>query len=126
MYSVEALSFLNMDLELTIYLQFWIAVFATIFSYSSIVSSVQNVRVEGSEFINNVTSSRFQILGIAYQPGGAEAYGISDSDPLSNGTLCLRDAALMQSLVSSLGTVFSLCGTTQLGENIFGGKFLAI
>ena len=32
-----------------------------------------------------------------YQPGGQQAFG-KGSDPLSNGTLCLRDAALMQSL----------------------------
>ena len=32
-----------------------------------------------------------------YQPGGSQAFGMG-SDPLSNGTLCLRDAALMQSL----------------------------
>lgn len=33
-----------------------------------------------------------------YQPGGSSGFGTSNSDPLSNGTDCLRDAALMQEL----------------------------
>lgn len=38
------------------------------------------------------------IVGVDYQPGGQDAYGTSNGDPLSNSTICLRDAALMQSL----------------------------
>lgn len=38
------------------------------------------------------------MIGVDYQPGGQAAYGTSAGDPLSNGTLCLRDAALMQQL----------------------------
>ena len=63
--------------------------------------------MQGSEFVNNVTSNRFQIIGVAYQPGGSEAFG-KGSDPLSNGTLCLRDAALMQSLGINTIRVYNL------------------
>ena len=44
---------------------------------------------------------------MAYQPGGSEAFG-KGSDPLSNGTLCLRDAALMQPLGINLIRVYNL------------------
>ncbi|KAG8527527.1 uncharacterized protein KY384_007679 [Bacidia gigantensis] len=71
------------------------------------VSAVQNVRVQGADFVNNVTSNRFQILGVAYQPGGQEAFG-QGSDPLSNSTLCLRDAALMQGLGLNTIRVYNL------------------
>lgn len=66
---------------------------------ATLASAVQNVKVQGANFVNNVTSDRFQIIGIAYQPGGSDAFSAtSDTDPLSNATSCLRDAALMQEL----------------------------
>jgi 1,3-beta-glucanosyltransferase GAS3 len=36
-------------------------------------------------------------VGVAYQPGGSSGY-TPGKDPLSDGTVCLRDAALMQQL----------------------------
>jgi hypothetical protein len=49
--------------------------------------------------MNAVTGNRFQLLGVAYQPGGSSGYNPgSGIDPLSDGTVCLRDAALMQRL----------------------------
>lgn len=45
-----------------------------------------------------MTTSRFYIIGVDYQPGGQGAYGTGNGDPLSNATTCLRDAALMQNL----------------------------
>lgn len=55
--------------------------------------------MQEQEFIDSKTNDRFMIIGIDYQPGGQGAYGASNSqDPLSNGTTCLRDAALMQNL----------------------------
>lgn len=38
------------------------------------------------------------IIGVDYQPGGQGAYGTGGGDPLSNATICLRDAALMQNM----------------------------
>jgi hypothetical protein len=60
---------------------------------------VQPITIKGSDFINSVTGDRFQILGVAYQPGGSSGYNPgSGVDPLSDGSVCLRDAALMQQL----------------------------
>ncbi|KAL8824944.1 MAG: hypothetical protein Q9191_004713 [Dirinaria sp. TL-2023a] len=65
--------------------------------YACVASAVQTVKVQGSDFVNTVTGARLQIIGVAYQPGGSSGYK-PGSDPLSNGTNCLRDAALMQQL----------------------------
>ncbi|KAL9025849.1 MAG: hypothetical protein Q9196_005400, partial [Gyalolechia fulgens] len=76
---------------------------------ASFVAAVQNIDVRGSEFVNNVTSDRFQIIGVAYQPGGSAGFNPgSGVDPLSNGTLCLRDAALMQRLGVNTIRVYNL------------------
>ncbi|KAL8935992.1 MAG: hypothetical protein Q9216_005154 [Gyalolechia sp. 2 TL-2023] len=73
------------------------------------VTAVQNVEVQGSDYVNNVTSDRFQIIGVAYQPGGSAGFiAGSGIDPLSNGTLCLRDAALMQRLGINTIRVYNL------------------
>ncbi|KAH8792106.1 glycoside hydrolase family 72 protein [Hyaloscypha finlandica] len=61
--------------------------------------AVQSIVVKGSDLVNAVTGNRFQLLGVAYQPGGSSGYNPgSGIDPLSDGTVCLRDAALMQRL----------------------------
>ena len=46
-------------------------------------------------------------LACSYQPGGSQAFGMG-SDPLSNGTLCLRDAALMQQLGVNTIRIYNL------------------
>ncbi|KAL8826512.1 MAG: hypothetical protein Q9170_007373 [Blastenia crenularia] len=75
----------------------------------SVASAVQNIKVQGADYVNNVTSDSFQILGIAYQPGGSAGFiAASGVDPLSNGTLCLRDAALMQRLGINTIRVYNL------------------
>lgn len=67
------------------------------------------MKVQGSNFINNVTNNRLQIIGVAYQPGGSAGFMPgSGIDPLSNGTLCLRDAALMQSLGVNTIRIYNL------------------
>lgn len=61
--------------------------------------AVQTLEIKGSNFVNSVTGDRLQIVGVAYQPGGQAAYNpASGLDPLSDGAVCLRDAALMQRL----------------------------
>lgn len=61
------------------------------------VSAVTPATVSGQEFF--VGNDRLQLLGVDYQPGGQSGYGESNKqDPLSNGTICLRDAALMQGM----------------------------
>jgi hypothetical protein len=66
---------------------------------AQLASAVQTVDIKGSDFINSATGDRFQLLGVAYQPGGSSGYDPSSGiDPLSDGDVCLRDAALMQRL----------------------------
>jgi hypothetical protein len=61
--------------------------------------AVKPLVVNGSDFVNSATGNRFQLLGVAYQPGGSSGYDPgSGVDPLSDGSVCLRDAALMQQL----------------------------
>lgn len=60
--------------------------------------AVNPIVVQEQEFIDSKTNQRFQILGIDYQEGSQSAYGTGAGDPLSNGTKCLRDAALMQAM----------------------------
>lgn len=61
------------------------------------VAASNPIVVKGQDFIDSVTDKRFMVLGVDYQPGGQGA-DFSKGDPLSNGTTCLRDAALMQNL----------------------------
>lgn len=61
------------------------------------VAASNPIVAKGQDFVDSVTDKRFMVLGVDYQPGGDGA-DLSKSDPLSNGTTCLRDAALMQNL----------------------------
>ncbi|KAL8714308.1 MAG: hypothetical protein Q9220_001639 [cf. Caloplaca sp. 1 TL-2023] len=86
------------------------SVLSTLLVWSiSVVIAVPNVKVQGSDYVNNVTSERFQMIGVAYQPGGSAGFiAGSGNDPLSNGTSCLRDAALMQRLGINTIRVYNL------------------
>lgn len=62
-------------------------------------AAVPSVEVKGSYFVNNATGDRYQIVGVAYQPGGSAGYSPNNGvDPLSEKDSCLRDAAIMQVL----------------------------
>ncbi|MCJ1355796.1 MAG: hypothetical protein MMC33_005788 [Icmadophila ericetorum] len=77
--------------------------------YAIVASAVQELKVEGSNFVNTVTGDQFQIIGVDYQPGGSAGFNPgSGVDPLSNGTTCLRDAALMQKLGINTIRVYNL------------------
>lgn len=61
--------------------------------------AVNPIVVSQQQFADSKTGDRFMIVGVDYQPGGQGAYGETNTqDPLSNATICLRDAALMQEL----------------------------
>lgn len=61
--------------------------------------AVNTVEVQGQDFVDTKTSKRMYIMGVDYQPGGSSGYSeASKEDPLTNGTACLRDAAIMQQL----------------------------
>lgn len=57
--------------------------------------------------MNDVSLDRFFPNGVAYQPGGSSGYK-PGSDPLSDSSACLRDAALMQALGVNAIRVYSV------------------
>ncbi|KAI0193536.1 Glucanosyltransferase-domain-containing protein [Xylaria flabelliformis] len=73
------------------------------------VAAVPSLVVQGSQFVNPSTGDAFQIVGVAYQIGGSAGYDPSHGkDPLSNGDICRRDAALMQMLGINTIRVYNL------------------
>ncbi|KAI0428121.1 glycolipid anchored surface protein [Xylaria sp. FL1042] len=73
------------------------------------VAAVPSLEVHGSQFVNPKTGDAFQIVGAAYQIGGSAGYDPSHGkDPLSDGDVCRRDAALMQMLGINTIRVYNL------------------
>jgi len=81
--------------------------FATFMLFTTLTYAVSPLKVQGSEYINSVNGDRFQIIGVAYQPGGSSGYN-PGSDPLSDPASCLRDATLMQELGINTIRVYNL------------------
>lgn len=80
---------------------------AAAFAFATTVSALSPLQVNGRNFVNPQTKQRFQIIGIDYQPGGSS--GITEtSDPLTDASACLRDAALMQRLGVNTIRVYNL------------------
>ncbi|RDL37341.1 1,3-beta-glucanosyltransferase [Venustampulla echinocandica] len=76
---------------------------------ASTVLAVPSLEARGADFVNPKTGNRFQILGVAYQPGGESGYKPeSGVDALADGEVCLRDAALMQRLGINAIRVYNL------------------
>ncbi|KAK3946427.1 putative beta-glucanosyltransferase [Diplogelasinospora grovesii] len=76
---------------------------------ATIAAAVQPLEAKDNYFINPKTGNRFQIVGVAYQPGGSAGYNPAlGKDPLSNKDICLRDAALMQILGVNAIRVYNL------------------
>ncbi|KAI9842101.1 MAG: hypothetical protein M1837_007462 [Sclerophora amabilis] len=77
--------------------------------FGNLALAVQPVEMRGSDFVVASTGDRFQMIGVAYQPGGASGFDPSSrEDPLSDGDVCLRDAALMQRLGLNTIRVYNL------------------
>ncbi|KAK0747471.1 Glucanosyltransferase-domain-containing protein [Apiosordaria backusii] len=73
------------------------------------VAALQPLEVDGNNFINPKTGNRFQIVGMAYQPGGSAGYDPKKKrDPLSDPDVCMRDAALLQILGVNAIRVYNL------------------
>lgn len=72
-----------------------------------VANAVPTISVKGADFVNDVSQARFFLNGVAYQPGGSSAYA-AGSDPLSDSSACLRDAALMQALGVNAIRVYSV------------------
>ncbi|EFZ01329.1 glucanosyltransferase [Metarhizium robertsii] len=75
---------------------------------ASFVAAVPQLEVKGNEFYNSKTGDKFQIVGVAYQPGGSAGFKLDSPDPLSNPDACLRDAALMQVMGVNAIRVYNL------------------
>lgn len=75
--------------------------------FASIASAADIVSIEGSNFINNSTGDRFDIIGVTYQPGGSSGFD-GTADPLSDASACLRDAIIMQQLGANTIRVYNL------------------
>jgi hypothetical protein len=99
---------------------------------ATLAAAVKPMTVKGDHFVHPDTGNRFQIVGVAYQPGGSAGYKPDEGkDPLSNADVCLRvspfdasypltswkcadikpptqDAALIQSLGANTIRVYNL------------------
>ncbi|UNI19913.1 Glycolipid anchored surface protein 4 precursor [Purpureocillium takamizusanense] len=76
---------------------------------ATLVTAVPSLEVKGTDFVNPDTGKKFQIVGIAYQPGGSAGYDPkTGKDPLSHADTCLRDAALMQVIGVNTIRVYNL------------------
>lgn len=64
--------------------------------------------IQGTSFVNSKTGEKFEIVGMAYQPGGESAFTTGGTDPLSDPKACMRDAALMQILGINAIRVYNL------------------
>lgn len=89
-----------------------------------LASGLQPIEVQGSRWVNSATGERFHVVGVDYQPGGQSAYDPgSKRDPLSDGEVCLRDAALLQRLGVNTVRIYNLDPTLNhdLCASIFNG-----
>jgi hypothetical protein len=76
--------------------------------WATLVAAVPSIKVQGSDFINEKTGEKFQIIGMGYQPGGESAFSPTSGDPLSDPEACKRDAALMQILGVNAVRVYNI------------------
>ncbi len=76
---------------------------------ATIAAAIQPLEVRGNHFYNPKTGNEFQIVGVAYQPGGSAKYSkTSGVDVLTDKDVCLRDAALLQMLGVNAIRVYNL------------------
>lgn len=76
---------------------------------ATLVAAVPPLEIKGRHFVNADSGEKFQIVGMAYQPGGSAAYDPkTGKDPLTDADACLRDAALMQALGINAIRVYNL------------------
>ncbi|KAK3955512.1 Glucanosyltransferase-domain-containing protein [Pseudoneurospora amorphoporcata] len=75
---------------------------------ATLAAAVKPLSVKNQFFVDP-SDNIFQIVGVAYQPGGSAAYDAAHGkDPLSNGDICRRDAAILQILGVNTIRVYNL------------------
>ncbi|KAL0940357.1 1,3-beta-glucanosyltransferase [Colletotrichum truncatum] len=75
---------------------------------ATLAAAVKPLTVQGNSFVNP-SGERFQIVGVDYQIGGSAGYDPKHGkDPLSDGDVCMRDAALLQRLGANAIRVYNL------------------
>lgn len=75
---------------------------------ATIAAAVKPLKIDGNSFVDD-DGNKFQIVGMAYQPGGQDGYmPEKGEDPLSDPEICMRDAALMQILGINAIRVYNL------------------
>ncbi|EXF81028.1 glycolipid anchored surface protein [Colletotrichum fioriniae PJ7] len=75
---------------------------------ATLAAAVKPLTVKGNAFVTE-GGEKFQIVGVDYQIGGSAGYDPSHGrDPLSDGDICLRDAALLQRLGANAIRVYNL------------------
>jgi hypothetical protein len=76
---------------------------------TSVAVAVHPVEVQGQGLVDTVTKKRFMIVGVDYQPGGQAGYKPQEgSDPLTNKSVCLRDAIMLQKLGANTIRVYNV------------------
>ncbi|KAG5921138.1 hypothetical protein E4U42_005958 [Claviceps africana] len=75
---------------------------------ASLVAAVPPLEIVGNEIYNPETGNKFEVVGIAYQPGGSAGFSPTSPDPLSQPEACKRDAALMQAIGVNAIRVYNL------------------
>ncbi|TDZ39687.1 1,3-beta-glucanosyltransferase gel2 [Colletotrichum spinosum] len=75
---------------------------------ATLAAAVKPLTVKGNAFVTE-GGEKFQIVGVDYQIGGSAGYDPSHNrDPLSDGDVCMRDAALLQRLGANAIRVYNL------------------
>ncbi|WYZ37155.1 hypothetical protein EsH8_II_000661 [Colletotrichum jinshuiense] len=75
---------------------------------ATLAAAVKPLTVQGNSFVNDA-GEKLQIVGVDYQIGGSAGYDPAHGrDPLSDGDVCMRDAALLQRLGANAIRVYNL------------------
>ncbi|OHF02385.1 glycolipid anchored surface protein [Colletotrichum orchidophilum] len=75
---------------------------------ATLAVAVKPLTVKGNAFVTG-GGEKFQIVGVDYQIGGSAGYDPTHGrDPLSDGDICLRDAAVLQRLGANAIRVYNL------------------
>ncbi|KAL0470573.1 1,3-beta-glucanosyltransferase [Neurospora intermedia] len=82
---------------------------STLIALSATLAAAVKPLTVKNQFFVDPNDNIFQIVGVAYQPGGSAGYNAAlGKDPLSDGDICRRDAAILQILGVNTIRVYNL------------------